>query len=96
MHRLIDRNRSRDSAHGSAPGAPRWVKVSGALALIAVVVVVVVLVAGGGQHGPGRHTSRGGGAQQEQPGGQVPRGVSESQIPSGGGAGGHTPPAGGH
>lgn len=84
-----------DSSRGSARGIPRWVKVSGALALIAVVALVFMLVVGGGEHGPGRHTSEGAG-QQAQPGSQIPSGASESQTPSGGGAPGHTPPAGGH
>jgi hypothetical protein len=45
---------------GSAPGIPRWVKVSGIVAIILALVVVIVLVAGlGGAHGPGRHTSSG-------------------------------------
>lgn len=82
-------------ARGSAPGTPRWVKVAGALALIAVVALVIMVVAGGGEHGPARHSSSGAG-QQAQPGGQVANGVSESRIPSGGGAAGHTPPAGDH
>jgi hypothetical protein len=39
-------------------GTPRWVKVSGIIALVLVVLVVVMLIVGRG-HGPGRHT-RGG------------------------------------
>jgi hypothetical protein len=42
-------------------GTPRWVKVSGVIALVVVVVVVVVLVAGRGGHGPGRHAPGGDG-----------------------------------
>ena len=43
------------------PGMPRWVKVSGIIALILVLLVVVMMVAGGGgQHGPGRHVPSGG------------------------------------
>ncbi len=84
-----------DPAGGSGPASPprtpRWVKVSGALALVAVVVLVVLLAAGGGQHGPGGHA--GGGGQQQQ-GGQMP-GCKEGQMPSGGGAGGRMPPLGG-
>ena len=39
-------------------GAPRWVKVLGIIALVAVVLVVVLVLVGGGPggHGPGRHT----------------------------------------
>jgi prolyl oligopeptidase PreP (S9A serine peptidase family) len=36
-------------------GTPRWVKVSGLVALAVLVLFVVVLVVGGGEHGPGRH-----------------------------------------
>ncbi|ESZ20122.1 MULTISPECIES: hypothetical protein [unclassified Mesorhizobium] len=38
------------------PGAPRWVKVSGIVAIILVLLVVAVVFTGiGGPHGPGRH-----------------------------------------
>ncbi|MEU3641282.1 hypothetical protein AB0H23_34330 [Streptomyces albogriseolus] len=37
-------------------GMPRWVKVSGLIALIVVLLVgVMLLVKGPGEHGPGRH-----------------------------------------
>lgn len=36
-------------------GPPRWVKVFGAIALVAIALFVVVTIAGGGDHGPGRH-----------------------------------------
>ena len=40
------------------PGAPRWVKLSGIIALILVLLIVIVFVTGvGGPHGPGRHLS---------------------------------------
>jgi hypothetical protein len=42
----------------SAPGTPRWAKVSALVALIVLVLFVIVLVVGGGEHGPGRHTPR--------------------------------------
>ncbi len=71
----------REPAHTT----PRWVKVAGAVALVVVLAIGVMLLVGGGSHGPGRHTSSGG-AGQSQP-------SSGSGI---GGAGGHTPPAGGH
>jgi hypothetical protein len=84
-----------DSGRGSGPGTPRWVKVSGILALIALVVLVVMLVAGGGQHGPGRHAADGG-QQQAQPQArrETPSGMNGSEALSGGDTGGHTPPYG--
>jgi len=53
-----------DRAHrGSTAGPPRWVKVSGIIALALIVLVLIVLLAGG-NHGPGRHQSfRGYGGQ---------------------------------
>ncbi|MEV5912921.1 hypothetical protein AB0M00_28960 [Streptomyces chartreusis] len=45
-------------APGLAPsaGLPRWVKLSGLVALVlAVVVAVMLLLMGPGGHGPGRH-----------------------------------------
>lgn len=44
-----------DEAATRPPGAPRWVKVLGIIALVLIAVVVVVMIAGGGEHGPGRH-----------------------------------------
>jgi len=84
-----------ESGRASAPPTPRWVKVSGILALIVVALLVVMLIAGGGQHGPGRHALGGGQQQQKQPGGQQPGGKNGRQMPSDGGAEGHTPPSGG-
>lgn len=43
------------------PGAPRWVKVFGVIALVLVVLLTIALLVGG-EHGPGRHTSSGGAA----------------------------------
>ncbi|MEX0674656.1 MAG: hypothetical protein WD067_07770 [Gaiellaceae bacterium] len=37
-------------------GTPRWVKIFGMIAAVAVVLVVILLVFGRG-HGPGRHAS---------------------------------------
>ena len=38
------------------PGAPRWVKTTGIIAIVVVLLVVAALFAGvGGPHGPGRH-----------------------------------------
>lgn len=40
----------------SYPGAPRWVKVSGIIAIAMILLVIVVVFTGvGGPHGPGRH-----------------------------------------
>ena len=40
----------------SYPGTPRWVKVSGIIAIVLVLLIVVVAFAGiGGPHGPSRH-----------------------------------------
>ena len=50
---------------GPTAGPPRWVKVSGTIALALVVLVLIVLLAGG-NHGPGRHQS------SPEHGGQLP------------------------
>lgn len=83
---------SRDEAGGGPaaegpPSTPRWVKVSGAIALVVVVLVGLMLLVGGGPggHGPGRHTGSG-------DAGRTPA----SNVTQSGGAAGHTPPAGGH
>ena len=41
---------------GPTAGPPRWVKVSGIIALALIVLLLIVLLAGG-NHGPGRHQS---------------------------------------
>jgi hypothetical protein len=41
---------------GPTGGAPRWVKVSGIIALAIVLLLLIVLLADG-EHGPGRHLS---------------------------------------
>jgi len=41
---------------GPTAGPPRWVKVSGIIALALIVLVLIVLLVGG-NHGPGRHQS---------------------------------------
>jgi len=40
---------------GPAAGTPRWVKVSGLIALALALLLVLLLLLGGGEHGPGRH-----------------------------------------
>ena len=39
------------------PGMPRWVKVSGIIAIVVVLLVIMLMFTGHGpgQHGPGRH-----------------------------------------
>lgn len=51
------------------PGTPRWVKVSGIVAVVVVGLLVVMTLVGGGQHGPDRHAPSGG---QQETGGQRP------------------------
>ena len=48
------------------PGTPRWVKVSGIIALILIVLVVVLLLLGG-QHSPMRHIPSGSGRTNTPP-----------------------------
>ena len=41
-------------------GPPRWVKISGIIAVVVVLLIVILLLTGGpGRHGPGRHASSG-------------------------------------
>jgi hypothetical protein len=37
------------------PGTPRWVKLSGIVALALLLLVVAVMAVAGGEHGPSRH-----------------------------------------
>ena len=47
---------TRPSGPPAYPGAPRWVKISAAIATALLLLVVIVMVAGiGGRHGPDRH-----------------------------------------
>jgi hypothetical protein len=48
-------------------GMPRWVKVSGIIAIVIAVTVLIVVLVSGGEHGPGRHLPGG-----ETPGGHTP------------------------
>ena len=42
------------------PGTPRWVKVSGIIAIVLALLVAIILITGvGGGHGPGRHGGEG-------------------------------------
>jgi hypothetical protein len=47
----IEKHREQRSA---LPPTPRWVKISGAIALVVVLLLLLVLLLGG-EHGPGRH-----------------------------------------
>jgi hypothetical protein len=56
-----------------ATGTPRWVYVSGAIALVVVIVVVIVHLAGGGFRGHG---------PAGVPGGSDPAGISHTSPES--------------
>jgi hypothetical protein len=48
----------------STTGTPRWVKVFGVIATVAILLLVILMLTGrGGGHGPGRHTSGAAGGQ---------------------------------
>jgi hypothetical protein len=61
--------RDPDSDHGSTAAAPRWVRVSGIVAIVLAVLFVVVHLAGGGfdhhtpSDAPGAHASHARGHQ---------------------------------
>lgn len=48
------------STTDTPPGLPRWVKLSGIIALVLVVIVLITMFTLGGNHGPGRHLPSGG------------------------------------
>jgi hypothetical protein len=54
------------SPNSEPPGAPRWVKVFGIIAIV-VVLLVVILALAGGQHGPSRHMLGGDNAHDHTP-----------------------------
>ena len=60
----------------STIGTPRWVKVSGIIALVLVLLFVIVMLTGGGGHGPGRHTLFDGGPSGPTP----PSNVTEHGV----------------
>jgi hypothetical protein len=45
------------SADRPTTGTPRWVKVSGIIALTVLLLLLLMLLLTGGNHGPGRHLS---------------------------------------
>lgn len=53
-------------------GAPRWVKVSGIIAIVLVLLIVIVMLASGGRHGPGRHLRSGDNGGHRPPSGSHP------------------------
>ena len=60
------------------PGTPRWVKVSGLIALVLVLLVGIMLLAGvGGGHGPGRHLPSGGAGGHTPPSSVTEHGVKQ-------------------
>jgi hypothetical protein len=53
---MADRPSSSERDGSADRGPPRWVKVSGIIALALIVLVLIALLVGG-NHGPGRHQS---------------------------------------
>ena len=51
------------------PGAPRWAKLSGVVAIIVILLIAILIFTGiGGPHGPARHLSSAendGGSEEE-------------------------------
>ena len=96
MNEPLDNPRANDETHEVAlppyPGAPRWVKVFGIIALVVVLLFVILLLTRGpGGHGPNRHTSSG------DTGGQTPPfSDTEDRTAPGDDLGVLTPPDGGH
>lgn len=79
-----DDDTDRNPEPAAITGAPRWVKVSGAIALVVLLLFVAAMLFGGGAgHGPGRHSG----------GGDDPPASAEVEPD---GNGGHAPPEGGH
>ena len=70
----------------SYPGTPRWVKVSGVIAIVVVLLLGIMMLTGGGDHGPSRHLPSGDARGQTSPASVTP------DEPSSAGVGEHTPP----
>jgi hypothetical protein len=52
----LSSERKAGADRGPTAGTPRWVKVSGVVALVVLLLLLIVLLTGG-SHGPGRHVS---------------------------------------
>ena len=78
------RDRPKEAAEpdDTSTRAPRWVKVSAAIALAVIVVLAAMFLLGGGDHGPGRHFGG------HTAGGEAREGALPAAAP-----GGHEPPA---
>lgn len=64
------------------PGTPRWVKVSGSIAIVLAILFVILQIGGViGRHGPGRH----GGHGDQAPEGHNPPGAHGGHTPHGDG-----------
>lgn len=46
------------------PSTPRWVKVSGIIAIVLILLVVIFRFTGGANHGPSRHIPSSSGIEQ--------------------------------
>ncbi|MFD1739593.1 hypothetical protein ACFSCX_24220 [Bacillus salitolerans] len=46
---------SKNGTENRPPSPPRWVKISGIIAIAIIFMVVIILFIHGGQHGPSRH-----------------------------------------
>ncbi len=48
------------------PSTPRWVKISGIIAIVIILLVVILMFIVGGNHGPGRHLPGGEQTQNQE------------------------------
>lgn len=59
MRKLLSRSKTEEDKdkhdHGSTTNTPRWVKVSGIIAIVLILLAVIIMLFSGGEHGPGRH-----------------------------------------
>lgn len=59
MRKLLSRHATEEDTYmpdrGSTTSTPRWVKMSGIIAIVLVLLVVIMMFIGGGDHGPSRH-----------------------------------------